>query len=294
MSQKRACDAKETEILDNVAAPRISNKLDYTYYFNTEASLPKEFEFNKPKHDPRKLSHNFLKTWFWTTNIAEDDGTGFIRDEVSGSPTSWQVTGFSIHPDYGFALAQPQELIVNKKLFIELNLDRAIRNGEVLELDFTIFNFLPEDVTAKLKVYSLDDDGQQFDFLELSGDVNRCSFTKKDEDVFQKTIRAEKNVGTNEQVFIQPKVNKKMKIRAGIKAMINGKTYEDYIEKSIESEGVYEYETKKVVFNSTTHEQVEKTLSFKVDDINLSSVELKAVVTGNMMTGALKKDQTKE
>jgi CD109 antigen len=298
MENNRECDEKENKICDDIANAMGSDRSnDGVNYYSTEGELPKEFNINNPGHDPGKLRNNFLKTWIWTTNVATD-GTGLIREEVPDSLTTWLFAGISMNPKYGLAIAEPQELVVSKKFFIELNLPYSIRIGEILTLDIIIFNFLSQSVTTDLKVYSMNNENtQQFKFKKLSGHIDRCSFDPIEGNVLSSSIETPMNLGTRHEVLIEPIEDKEMSIRVSIKTKIGKKTYEDYVEKKIvvENEGIYDYNTENAVFNSATQITNEvKKFNFTTEDINPNSVELKAIVTGNMMTNVLKKEQTQE
>jgi CD109 antigen len=292
----RNCTSKETEILNKVADTNAAVKSSGgVNYYSTEESLPSVFDISDPQNVDKNLRRNFLKTWIWKTELSED-GHGSIIETVPDSLTTWLFTGFSINPDFGFALAQPQELIVSKKFFVELSLPYSIRIGEILTLDFLIFNFLSDNVNAKLEVYAMDMEGEQeFNFMELSDSTYRCSFNKHEGNVYKSDeIEVARDMGTKVEVLIEPKMDKIVTIRAGVTTTFRGRTYQDYIEKTIvvENEGVYEYHSTSFTFNVNGNQPDTKQTNFKADNPNPNSIEMKAIISGNTMANMMRYDQT--
>ncbi|KFB37485.1 hypothetical protein ZHAS_00004706 [Anopheles sinensis] len=78
--------------------------------------------------------------------------------------TSWYITGFAIHPEYGFGIVkQPVEFTTKKSFYIVDHLPYSIKRGEVVELSFTIFSYHQEPLLGKVQLYNIDN---QLAFVE--------------------------------------------------------------------------------------------------------------------------------
>jgi CD109 antigen len=74
------------------------------------------------------------------------------------------LTGFSIHPEFGFGLIEePVKLEVFQQFFISLNLPYSIKRGETVEISATIFNYFERKLRPQI---TLSNDDGEFDFVD--------------------------------------------------------------------------------------------------------------------------------
>ncbi|KAM7010032.1 complement C3-like [Tautogolabrus adspersus] len=102
----------------------------------------------------------FPESWHWLDNIIlpscspqnPNCETTSIRRNVPlpDSITTWQFTGISMSRTHGICVADPLEVIVKKKFFIDLKLPYSAVRGEQLEIKAILHNYSPEAVTVRV------------------------------------------------------------------------------------------------------------------------------------------------
>uniref|UniRef100_A0A3B4ZCZ6 Complement C3-like n=1 Tax=Stegastes partitus TaxID=144197 RepID=A0A3B4ZCZ6_9TELE len=115
----------------------------------------------------------FPESWFWYEyKLAEcQKGTPHC-DPVSiernaslpDSITTWQFTGISMSRTHGICVAEPLEITVRKKFFIDLRLPYSAVRGEQLEIKAVLHNYSPEQITVR---------------VDLKEETNLCSAAYK-------------------------------------------------------------------------------------------------------------------
>nr|XP_020511756.1 complement C3-like [Labrus bergylta] len=102
----------------------------------------------------------FPESWYWLDNIIlpscttqnPDCETTYVERNVplQDSITTWQFTGISMSRTHGICVADPLEVIVKKKFFIDLRLPYSAVRGEQLEIKAILHNYSPEAVTVRV------------------------------------------------------------------------------------------------------------------------------------------------
>ncbi|XP_061577004.1 complement C3-like isoform X2 [Cololabis saira] len=64
--------------------------------------------------------------------------------------TTWHFTGISLSRTHGICIADPLEIIVNKKFFIDLRLPSSTVRGEQIEIKAVLHNYTPDPVTVQV------------------------------------------------------------------------------------------------------------------------------------------------
>ncbi|KAM6939525.1 complement C3-like [Xenentodon cancila] len=64
--------------------------------------------------------------------------------------TTWHFTGISLSRTHGICVADPLEIIVNKKFFIDLRLPYSTVRGEQIEIKAVLHNYTPNPVTVQV------------------------------------------------------------------------------------------------------------------------------------------------
>jgi CD109 antigen len=140
---------------------------------------------------------NFPETWIFDS-FPDIGSSGLMKvtKTVPDSITSWILSGFSIHPEYGFGLIEePVKLEVFQQFFISLNLPFSIKRGETVEISATIFNYFEQNLKSQI---TLSNEDGEFDFVD--------SLTGKGRDSQRmKIFNVEADGGTNISFLIKPK-----------------------------------------------------------------------------------------
>ncbi|KAK7165647.1 hypothetical protein R3I93_005652 [Phoxinus phoxinus] len=109
----------------------------------------------------------FPESWLWEEIDLCEDCPAAVKDKViylKDSITTWQVLAVSLSPTLGICVAEPEEMIVFKNLFIDLKIPYSAVRGEQLEIKAIIHNYTPK----KQKV--------RVEFMETE---HVCSFASK-------------------------------------------------------------------------------------------------------------------
>ncbi|NP_571317.1 complement C3a.1 precursor [Danio rerio] len=109
----------------------------------------------------------FPESWLWEEIDLCDNCPASAMEKamyLKDSITTWQVLAVSMSPTLGICVAEPEEIVVFKSLFIDLKMPYSAVRGEQLEIKAIIHNYTPD----KRKV--------RVEFME-SADV--CSLASK-------------------------------------------------------------------------------------------------------------------
>ncbi|XP_048051427.1 complement C3-like [Megalobrama amblycephala] len=109
----------------------------------------------------------FPESWLWDEIDLCENCPAPVADKViylKDSITTWQILAVSLSPTLGICVAEPEEIVVFKHLFIDLKMPYSAVRGEQLEIKAIIHNYTPK----KQKV--------RVEFMETK-DV--CSFASK-------------------------------------------------------------------------------------------------------------------
>lgn len=291
----RACTDNETILLDTFDMPVFpgQSRDGGQFLSQKEPETQEMFTFEDEKLSDETVRENFPKTWIWDTSETSE-GRGSITTNIPDSITTWLITGFSLNKDFGFALAEPQELIVSKEFFVELNLPYSLRFGEILKLEVIVFNFLrPElagEITANLKIFSMAKaengaDIQQFEFLEFLDASSSCKTKKVNSSTINTKLKVSHRTGSRYTTYIRPKILKNIQIWAEASVTVGCKTFMDKTVKTIlvENEGIAFYDVQNTEFKFDKYETLSINLPFKAPDVVTSAIELTAVIASDTM-----------
>uniref|UniRef100_A0A3Q1ETH9 Complement C3-like n=1 Tax=Acanthochromis polyacanthus TaxID=80966 RepID=A0A3Q1ETH9_9TELE len=101
----------------------------------------------------------FPESWFWyeyklsacpkNNPLCE---TTFLKQSVflPDSITTWQFTAISMSRTHGICVADPLEIVVRKKFFIDLRLPYSAVRGEQLEIKAVLHNYTPGNITVRV------------------------------------------------------------------------------------------------------------------------------------------------
>ncbi|XP_059409014.1 complement C3-like [Carassius carassius] len=167
----------------------------------------------------------FPESWLWEEIDLCDKCPTPAKEKViylKDSITTWQILAVSLSPTLGICVAEPEEMVVFKHLFIDLKMPYSAVRGEQLEIRAIIHNYTPK----KQKV--------RVEFMETE-DV--CSFASK-KGKYRTTISVEKDSSTSVSYVIIPMTLGNHMIE--VKASAYDAIYSDGVRKPLKvvSEGV--------------------------------------------------------
>lgn len=220
-------DYDDSDDNTNVEDSNGQNNLDFDYI---------EFDDSKfNRGNESKVRKNFAETWIFRSIITNKNGKRAFYETVPDTMTSFVVTGFSIHPEFGLALAAPGEVEVKKEFFIKPYLPYSIRVGEVLKVDVSVFNYVQDPAQDRSAVVTLNNTDRQFEFVKATPDGANCRIevVTKSQESNRVTVPAKNGASTVFLIRALRSGNLTLKIKATTEG------FEDEVEKLmlVESEG---------------------------------------------------------
>ncbi|XP_055588567.1 thioester-containing protein 1 allele S3-like [Uranotaenia lowii] len=140
--------------------------VDFAYSRN---SLNRQGQFFKRKMNVIHIRTQFPESWLWI-NYTMDGRTDSksIRDTVPDTITSWFISGFALSPTLGMGfMNQPTKITVKQPFYIVANLPYSIKRDEVALIQVTVFNFLGNNLTTDVTLYSKQG---EIEFVDKSDD----------------------------------------------------------------------------------------------------------------------------
>ncbi|KAL0966314.1 hypothetical protein UPYG_G00293770 [Umbra pygmaea] len=185
-------------------------------------------------YDSIIIRSKFDVSWEWTTvTMSSSD---YIRPMVlQDSITQWLVLGISTSETKGICVAEPLEVTVVKKFYVDLRLPYSVVNREQVQVKVVIHNYTPDDierVTVELKasedlctarnkrgsykeIVSMDADSQKvlyIPIIPMKPGRHRITVTARNEDYRD---------GIEKQLFVVPEGVEKIKMQTYILDPLN-------------------------------------------------------------------------
>uniref|UniRef100_A0A8W7P898 TEP1-F n=2 Tax=Anopheles coluzzii TaxID=1518534 RepID=A0A8W7P898_ANOCL len=112
---------------------------------------------NGPSNSQVSFRTNFIESWLWKTDKIGSSGSTTTKESVPDTITAWHLTGFSVDPVYGLGIIkQPLQLTTVQPFYIVPNMPYSIKRGELVELQFIVFNNFPKKYKASVTLFSVD------------------------------------------------------------------------------------------------------------------------------------------
>ncbi|XP_049299713.1 CD109 antigen-like [Anopheles funestus] len=165
---------------------------------------------------------NVPESWLWKNVTIGGSGRHTMIEAVPGTSPSWYLTGFSIDPVYGLGIIKnPIEFMTILPFYIGESLPDSIKRGEVVELQFTLFNNLEGEYIAEVTLYNV------FNQMELIG-------RSLEDESYTKSVSVPPKVGVPISFLVKARKLGAMAIRVKASIMLGRET--DALEKVIQVE----------------------------------------------------------
>ncbi|KAK9981660.1 hypothetical protein ABG768_001184 [Culter alburnus] len=102
----------------------------------------------------------FPESWLWEEIDLCENCPAPVRDKVlylKDSFTTWQILAVSLSPTLGICVAEPEEIVVFKQLFIDLKMPYSAVRGEQLEIKAIIHNYTPRKQKVRVEFMETED-----------------------------------------------------------------------------------------------------------------------------------------
>ncbi|XP_032689989.1 CD109 antigen-like isoform X2 [Odontomachus brunneus] len=210
--------------------------------------------WNKPRVF---LMHDILNTWFFANFSSGRTGQTELRRKVPDSITSWVVTAFSLNDAHGLGLIEePRKLKVFRPFFISVDLPYSVIRGEIVAVQIAVFNYMNKDLTAEVL---LKNEGQQFDFAEVSNEVNDVS---RLELYRMKKVDVKANSGSSVSFMIIPKELGYIDIKVTASSVMAGDSVEHKL--LVNAEGETQYRNKAVFLDLRNVDHAETNITIDI------------------------------
>lgn len=208
-----------------------------------------------------------------------------MKKNVPDSLTTWILTGFSIHPEHGFAITKcPTNLRVEQSFHISLNLPYSVKRGEIVSIPVSIFNYLQNDVDAEVK---LENENGEFEFVDSA--VNDQIYPEITKQVYrQKKALVRSDDAVNVTFQIRPTKIGSISLKVTATSAVAG----DCVIKPllVECEGVTKYINKAVFIDLREKSPIDE-IDVKIDipmDALPDSSRIDVNCLGDLLGGTIK------
>nr|QOL70921.2 complement component 3 [Tor putitora] len=102
----------------------------------------------------------FPESWLWEEFDLCDNCPTPTKEKViylKDSITTWQILAVSLSPTLGICVAEPEEMVVFKSLFIDLKMPYSAVRGEQLEIKAIIHNYTPKKQKVRVEFMETED-----------------------------------------------------------------------------------------------------------------------------------------
>ncbi|XP_072847649.2 A.superbus venom factor 1 isoform X1 [Pogona vitticeps] len=100
----------------------------------------------------------FPESWLWETKMLNetpnDEGISskIVRFSLKDSITTWEVLAVSISKTKGICVAEPYEIKVMKKFFIDLRVPYSVVRNEQVEIRAVLYNYGNQDIRVRVEL----------------------------------------------------------------------------------------------------------------------------------------------
>ncbi|XP_026067984.1 complement C3 [Carassius auratus] len=125
----------------------------------------------------------FPESWLWEEIDLCDKCPTPAKEKViylKDSITTWQILAVSLSPTLGICVAEPEEMVVFKHLFIDLKMPYSAVRGEQLEIRAIIHNYTPKKQKVRVEFMETED---VCSFASKKGKYRTTVFVEKDSSI---------------------------------------------------------------------------------------------------------------
>jgi len=251
-------------------------------YTEQEPDIPlTETPEQEDSFPPPRLRKDFPETWFFSEYDVKDNEVVIVNPVVPDSMTSWIITGFAIHPEFGLGLFDPQELTVSEPFFITLNLPYSIKYDEVLKVSVSIHNYIDEKQKVSVTMFNR---VNEFEFVTIQASAGKCNIKPSAMQGSQKkTVTVEANSVTSTFFMIKPKVAGR-DIELRVKATTKINSDEVLRRLLVQHKGITFYNNKPMLIDLRRNSTFNYNFDINMpNDTVQGSIKIEATAVGDML-----------
>lgn len=242
--------------------------------------LEREIETFEPFEPAESLLRKYFPdVWIFETIEAKSPVVTYSQ-MVPDTITNWTISGFSIHPQHGLAIAQPTNIRVFQDFFIKTGIPNSVKIGEVFKIDVTVYNYL--DNRQDVQVF-VDTDNRELEMVEEKQIYGKPGcFEYKRININSKNLKIESQ--SQGSFVVLARALKSGKIPLKIEAA--GQDVSDKVEKvvKVDYEGVTQFTNKPLVVDLTRNAYFREEVTLDIpDDVEPTTVKIEASISGNLL-----------
>lgn len=280
-----------TDALSSPRKEKISSRFD-DYYSDSEEDYVEFFDTDEADliesaMEEDRVRKYFPETWFFDSFSVDANGHHQLPKQAPDTITSWVITGFSLDQENGLGLSEPQSLFVRQSLFIKLNLPYSIRTGEILKVDVTVFNYIPNrkiNLGVEVEMFT-DQYDPEFEFIDYR---SKCIYEVSSDTSRKTLISVAPNSMSSTSLFIRPL--KEGKIKLNVKATGQQAKIMDAVEGEllVENEGITKYVNNPVMIDLSKQSSITNAYHFLPrEDIIPKSLRFGIALDADLMGNVL-------
>lgn len=216
--------------------------------------------------DDIEVRHNFPEVWFQEVKETSS-GSYVLTKNLPDTITTWIVSGFSINPQYGLAVANQKEVKVFQDFFIRIEKPYSVKLEEIVNIKVIVHNYLDSQASTQV---TLNNKEGQFNFIEGNRKIAKTSSTL--------TTNGE----TSQVTFtIVPKNTGKINLDITAKSKnLNDKILDSFL---VDVVGVNKQQTRSVIVNLNQNHTYIEDLNLDVNNPLPKTVSISAVVSKDLL-----------
>lgn len=180
---------------------------------NKRSADSEEEEFNTNNLRVRK---NLPESWIFEDFEVDSKGEFTLIKTVPDSITSFSISGFSVHPVNGLAVAAPQKLTVFQDFLVKVYLPFSVSVGEVVRVDVAVFNFIENPNKAVNTDVKLFNTNNEFAFVDAKIVRKECKISPSDDRHRTRSILVPSENGASTFFLIRALAPGQIKIRVKV------------------------------------------------------------------------------
>ncbi|XP_070508745.1 thioester-containing protein 1 allele R1-like [Chironomus tepperi] len=226
----------------------------------------------------------FPDIWFDEVTEVTTNGLQSVPKQLPNDLTSWKIVGLSVHPTTGIAVGTSgRKVIVESEIAIKVRTPALMHDGEVLKLEFSVFNFLAGPQDAEITVNITNGDLMTEKWIKKAKKSKMCkTYVHQYQNRLKFSLRLPASSMSDKQsFFVQPDSLGEMRIKIAATA---GSAV-DEVEKVIKIDSRRRLRkaiaaTYLINSNGTTSTSIDRNTFVPK---NLELVNVDAVLSGNML-----------
>lgn len=226
---------------------------------------------------------DFPETWIFGKFKVDGSGNFQLKKKVPESITSWLIDGFSMNPSNGLGFADTQKLSVFQKFFIQVEMPRSVKLGEIAKIVVFAYDYTNANATKSDAIIEMMNDENEFEFIEIGSNCEAKNILNPTGNKMVETIAVTSGTPSLLNFFIRPTKTGQIKLTIKAKLRNAGDAVERLL--SVKHEGVSHYRQKSLLVDLRTKKFYSHYFYLELNKTETveGSIKVGASAVGNVM-----------